>query len=588
MLSFRSKILIGYILAFSLAIAAIYPLAGHVVNSLVYKAMESRADEFIAKLQTAPEDISLIRRLKADQHLTFFRVSVISSNRNVLYDSHTTRLFGPAFSQEFIVEHPEVLKAFQYGTGFAIEYSDLLGYKFIYFAKRFDFHGQDYVIRLAFPYTYVEEGAYDFRITLLIFSVSVLLLTSLLTWFIVSRLTDPITQIIQQVDSYRNQPGTSVPKIELGIKDPSNDFVRLAGTFNSLSERIQLQFNTLSLERNERAAILDTLAEGVIAVDPNLHVIFANKTALKMFDLEGEKVLNQHIDILKQKKATEQLHRTLKENASFTELLELKGPTGRIYLETFSAPKEHMGGAILILHDQSQSYRMIQMRRNFISNASHELKTPITIIGGFAEALGDNPDLPKERIQEITQKIIRNCERMTNLIKDLLALSDIEHLPYSRLLHVDLVELLEKCLQTVQEVYPGTKVHLHAPGDKPYYLTGDPRLLEMAFSNLLSNGAKYSEPPADLTVSLAHQEGTVSIAFADKGFGIPEEELENIFQRFYRIDFHQGAKIEGTGLGLSLVETIIEKHGGSIKVDSAVGVGTTFTLTLPVGEEPQE
>lgn len=583
MLSFRYKIIIAYILAFSLAIAAIYPLAGYVVNSLVYKAMEARADEFIAKLQTAPEDISLIRRLKADKHLTFFRVSVISSNRHVLYDSHTTRLFGPAFSQEFIVEHPEVLEAFQQGTGFAIEYSDLLGYKFIYFAKRFDFHGNDYIIRLAFPYTYVDEGAYDFRVTLLLFSVTVLLLTSLLTWLIVNRLTSPIAQIIQQVDSYRNQSGAPFPKIELDIKDPSNDFVRLAGTFNSLAGKIQQQFNTLSLERNERAAILDTLAEGVIAVDPNLHIIYANKTALKMFDLEREKVQNQHIDILKQKKATEQLQRTLKEQASFTEVLEIKGPAGRIYLETFSAPKEHMGGAILILHDQSQSYRMIQMRRNFISNASHELKTPITIIGGFAEALGDNPDLPKERIQEITRKIIRNCERMTHLIKDLLALSDIEHLPYSRLLHVDLVELLERCLQTAQEVYPGTKVQLNASGD--FYMIGDPRLLEMAFSNLLSNGAKYSDPPADLSVSLTHQDGFISIAFADKGFGIPEEELENIFQRFYRIDFHQGIKREGTGLGLSLVETIIEKHGGTIKVNSTVGVGTTFILTLPVGEE---
>lgn len=586
MLSFRYKIIITYILAFSLAIAAIYPLAGYVVNNLVYRAMESRADEFIAKLQTAPEDISLIRRLKADKHLTFFRVSVISSDRHVLYDSHTTRLFGPAFSQEFIVEHPEVLEAFQQGTGFAIEYSDLLGYKFIYFAKRFDFHGSDYVIRLAFPYTYVDEGAYDFRVTLLIFSVSVLLLTSLLTWLIINRLTSPIAQIIQQVDSYRNQSGAPFPKIELDTRDPSNDFVRLAGTFNSLAGKVQQQFDTLSSERNERAAILDTLAEGVIAVDPNLNIIYANKTALKMFDLERERVQNQHVDILKQKKATEQLQKTLKEQASFTEVLEIKGPTGRMYLETFSAPKEHMGGAILILHDQSQSYRMIQMRRNFISNASHELKTPITIIGGFAEALGDNPDLPKERIQEITRKIIRNCERMTHLIKDLLALSDIEHLPYSRLLHVDLVELLENCLKTVQEVYPGTRVQLHFSEDKDYIMTGDPRLLEMAFSNLLSNGAKYSDPPADLTVTLTHQEGAISIAFADKGFGIPEEELENIFQRFYRVD--QGAKREGTGLGLSLVETIIEKHGGTIKVNSTVGVGTTFTLTLPVGEELQE
>lgn len=225
------------------------------------------------------------------------------------------------------------------------------------------------------------------------------------------------------------------------------------------------------------------------------------------------------------------------------------------------------------------------MRQNFIANASHELKTPLTVIRGFAETLQDNPDLPQEILVEVTGKIVNNCRKMTGLIKDLLTLSDIENMSESNLIECDIEDLIHSCQEHVLEAHPTAQIRAENVTGEPIFCTADPRLLAMAFNNLLENAVKYSKEPAEVTVTMDRKDDFVTVAIADKGIGIPATDLQNIFQRFYSVDRAHSQKMGGSGLGLSIVETVIEKHFGRITVESEVGKGSTFTIMLPTHME---
>lgn len=584
MFSFRQKILIAYLVVFLLFLAGMYPFATSTVQKIATKAMYDRSQELIEKIQTAPNDEALIRRLKEQKALVFFRISVINNERKVLYDSHTKRILGPRFSQEYVVEHPEVLEAFKTGRGYNEDYSQLLGQKFAYLAIAFDFHGKKYVLRTAFPYKYVTELTHDFETGVIALAAAILLLFSLMTWFIINHLTSPIQQIIKAIVPYQKGETNVVPTIELKKLSRTDEFVKLADTLNSLSVRIKNQIANITQERNEKEAILESLVEGVIAVDVNMVITYANNMASKL--LENNNLVGQSFDdhdntILHAQKFHALILNCQLQKKALTDTLQLKHDSQKIFLEIVAAPKKENSGAILVLQDKTSHYKLLDMRKDFIANASHELKTPITIIRGFAETLHDNPDLPPDTCHEVTAKIVRNCNRMTNLIKDLLTLTDVENLPESRLMECDLYEIIKNCRDSVKEVHRDAQIVIEKTEGEEMTLVADANLLEHAFINLIDNAAKYSVPPAQITITMGHENGKIIISVSDKGIGIPAPDLEYIFQRFYTVDKARSRKMGGSGLGLSIVETIIEKHFGHISVKSEVGQGTTFTVVLP-------
>lgn len=582
MFSFRQKIFITYVLVFLVFIAMIFPFAQRTVKDIVRKGMEDRAADVIQKIDTAPNDEALLRKIKDAKALIFFRVSIITNERKVLYDSHKKRILGPRFSQDHVVNHPEVIEAFRTGTGYHEEYSDTLEQDFYYLAMAFNFHGKTYVLRTAFPLRYVEEITKDFEVGFLCSAIAILLLFSIMTWFIINYLTRPIEQIISAVKPYQDGLTQIVPQIKLKPENRSDEFGQLANTLNSLSVRIGKQINTLTVERNEKEAILESLVEGVVAVNNEMIITYVNTQAAQFLEISIEDVLERPAQLLRQEQCIHLLEKCQKEEQVLRETLELKTSTEKIYLEIIAAPKKDETGAILVLQDKTEHYRIIEMRKDFIANASHELKTPITIIRGFAEALHDNPDLPRDTCTEVTGKIVRNCEKMTHLIKDLLTLTDIEHIPESRLMECNLLELAENVKTTVNDAYPEAHIEIQNEPEKDYYLMADPNLIELCLVNLVENAAKYSNAPATITISLEANEDWISIAVKDKGFGIHKSELENIFQRFYRSEKSRyNKKIGGSGLGLSIVEMIIAKHFGKITVASVEGEGSTFTVYLP-------
>ena len=518
----------------------------------------------------------MIRRLKRMNHLLFFRVSVITDEQRILWDSHTKRLLGPKFSQEYVVEHPEVIEAFDKGIAFSTDYSDLLGQKFFYMAKTFDFHGKTYLIRTGFPHAYIQSVSEDFQFWIVALGSLVLAFFGGMTLLVVNRLTSPIQQIINILTPYKANQLDELANLDFSVTTKQQEFVRLGDTLSALSKGIKEHVDTITTERNEKESILESLEEGIVAVGRDGRVQYLNGRSTELMGVTSDV---DSIEELPWKESIALLKRCQNENGVLQEVLQVKGPKGRIYLQMIAIPREGGMGAILVLQDQTQERRIAAMRKNFVANASHELKTPITIIQGFAETLHDNPQLPKDTTHEVTGKIVKNCERMTQLIRDLLALTDIEHLPETRLVDVELGDLLQQCQATVEAVYTDAEVTVQQ-GD--WHVVGDPSLLEMAFTNLLNNGAKYSEAPARIEVGFERRGSEIGVSVRDHGHGIPEDQLDQIFQRFYRVESAYTKKTGGSGLGLAIVDTIVEKHLGRIEVESVLGEGTVFRVWLPV------
>ncbi len=562
------------------------PMASSIVKHIVKNAMENRAYELIAQVQSAPNNEALIRRLKEQKSSIFFRVSVITNDRKILYDSHTKRLLGPRFSQEHFIDHPEVVDAFEKGKGYSESYSDVLRQKFAYVAVSFEFHDKTYVIRTAFPFRYIKEIINDIEVSFLILATAVLVLFSLMTWFIINHLTKPIQKIISAVSSYEENGIDNLPEIKPGSITTSDDIAKLAATLNSLSSKVKRQIDSLRQERNEKAILLESMVEGVVAVDENNLVTFVNLAASRFLGLKRDEIIGKGFNISGESECEALLEACQKEGQPLTSTLFKEMDGQYFYLDIVAAPKNNNKGAILVLQDKSAHYKILEMRKDFVANASHELKTPITIIKGFAETLHDNAEiLSREMTKEITEKIVRNCDRMENLIKDLLTLSDIENIPSSRLQECNLIALVEKCRGIILSVYPDAEIEIKC-SSLEVNLICDPDLLEMAIMNLIQNAVKYSQSPAHVKISIAKSDGFVTLQVMDEGIGIAAEDLEKIFERFYRVNkARNGQKVGGSGLGLSIVETVIHKHFGKIDVSSILGKGTTFTITLPVKDE---
>lgn len=576
-ISLRYKIFCSVVGIFILFFAFLYPLVPIVVKRIIIRSIHERSGELIKKIQDEKDDEQLIQKLKDQKYLIFFRVSLITNERKLLYDSYTKRLLGPGFNKKKALNHPEVEQAFVEGFGFHEGYSTVLRQHFIYMAKSFDFQGKTYILRTAYPSKVVDALSADVKLGLILLSLFATTIFGSITWFLLHWLTRPIRHMIAAIRPYHEGKVEHLPKLVFPSLHRGDEASQLASTLNSLSKKVQHQIDKLIQERNEKRAILESLVEGVIAVDKQMRVTYANRISYKLLGVTSEPFSSRELTTA-ELSSRDLLLKCQQEQAAVTSVVHVDSPQ-RIF-EMTAVPKGNDGGAVLVIEDKTVHYKLIEMRKDFIANASHELKTPITVIRGFAETLQNHPHLPSETYQAITQKMINSSKRMAMLIKDLLTLTDIEHSKEDGQMECDLPTLLQNCQSFLMEKHPDAQVTIDQPAEEVVTM-GHHNLLELAFMNLLENAAKYSVGPAQIRVKLIKREQGVDISIADQGIGIPEGELENIFHRFYTVNKAHSRKLGGSGLGLSIVETIIKKHQGTISVASQLNKGSTFTIHLP-------
>lgn len=586
-LNFRQKIILSHILLFFVFVIFAFPFIEKIVSRIVFNNLEMNTFNLIQKIERAKDEQEMLILLKETEGYIFFQVSLYNSNGDLIYDSARGE-FGKLEEHGSVLPHQELLEVLQKKVVFSVEESTVFKTQLAYVKIVFEMNGQAYILRTAVPFSQVEEFTSQFKIWFVSFCALALLFFGSVTWLIFHRINFPIRQIIKAIKPYQSGQEEVIPHLELSKSiDEEDDFYKLAHTLNSLSDRLRLQIKNITDERNEKEAILESLGEGVIAVDAEMNVRYINFIGSKMIGIPRRQLLGKPFPMIQESPFSELLEKCHYLLESCQEKLNVLtdsisiGETKKVYLDLIAAPKAQRNGAILVLQDKSSHYKVLEMGKDFVANASHELRTPITIIKGFAETLEDLPELPRDMVVDITEKIVRNCQRMDTLVKNLLTLADLENLPDSRFQECDLVALAETCKQVVLAVYESAQIGIEKSSES-IVVAADPDILELAIINLLDNAAKYSNPPAKIKIKIEQEVDEALISISDQGIGIPPVDLEHIFERFYTVDKARSRRLGGAGLGLSIVRTIVEKHHGTISVTSEVGVGTTFSIRLPI------
>jgi len=560
-----------------------------------------------------------IEVLAAGGHL---RLTLIGSDGVVLADSERTP--EQVARMDNHLRRDEVIKALATGTGSSVRLSATTGVRYAYAARTVTAEdGRLYVVRIAQPLNAL--ATLQWRLTTgLVLALSVGLLAAMVVFFWISR------RVIQPVARLAQGAGAIAAGSYSERLEPPNEehLASLAEALNRMAARVEEQIAAVRAERDHLEAIVRSMSDGVLVTDQEGRAQLVNPELRTLFGLggaegEGARALDPlgrtPLEIIRQPELAHLVEQTLAEGRSGTVTVELRQPERRILalssaaLTTRSESRPRTGGAsptalaapfdpasphgaVVVARDITRSVRIDEMRRDFVANVSHELKTPLSAIRGFAETLqyGALEDPPAAR--RFIGRILDQCRRLQNLLDDLLILSRLESADRTPVYApVDLRALARRAVETVVEgaAAKGVTVTLAVDELPSAPLFGDRESLERLVLNLVENAVKYNRSGGQVQVRLTRETSPAAggdeqavIEVADDGIGIPEADLGRIFERFYRVDKGRtrtaGDDEGGTGLGLAIVKHIVQSHGGRIAVESELEIGTTFRVILPL------
>jgi len=404
-----------------------------------------------------------------------------------------------------------------------------------------------------------------------------------LSLLISRRISAPITRMKRIAQLFaQGQLDTRVPDTGAAELD------ELAGALNEMATQLQDRILTITRQRNEVKAILSSLGEGVLAVDCRGRIVSVNRAAAQLLGIDPLGAQGRHIEEVIRNVGLQQFVRQTLDSDQPTEddvsFPEEGGRFFRVHGAPLADPQAERGGAVIVLSDMTRIHRLENLRRDFVANVSHELKTPVTSIQGFVEALLDGGLGDGEQTSRYLGIIAKHAQRLNAIIDDLLSLSRLEEGTERRAILFEDVALrgvLEAAVELagLRAEQKRIKVELSCEGSVSAKINAP--LLEQAIVNLIDNAVKYSDEGTIVSIEVLQKDNEVAICVRDRGCGIPKEHLARIFERFYVVDKSRSRKLGGTGLGLAIVKHIIGVHGGHIGVESLPGQGTAFTLHLP-------
>jgi two-component system phosphate regulon sensor histidine kinase PhoR len=364
----------------------------------------------------------------------------------------------------------------------------------------------------------------------------------------------------------------------------SREHAELAAAFNIMSSRLAATFDQTAHDREQLRTILSGMVEGVIAVDPEQTVLFANERAGELLGFAPPAAVGRKLwEVARQRGFIELLEKGLTHLGPYREQLELRGPAERslaVYVSRLPA------GAVVVIHDVTELRTLERMRQDFVANVSHELKTPLAVIKSNIEALQDGAaDDPDARATFLGQAA-QEADRLEALVQDLLSLARIESGELGlETQPVALDKAILDCLERNQqraETKSHTLVEVPPPDGPPGVMAlADPDALRQVLDNLVDNAIKYTRNGGTITVRWYAAGDQACFEVQDTGVGISDRDLPRIFERFYRADKARSREVGGTGLGLSIVKHLLQSMKGTIRVASQVGKGTTFRVSLP-------
>lgn len=398
----------------------------------------------------------------------------------------------------------------------------------------------------------------------------------------------PIRRLITKTQGILHSSGLQeTDEADDQLKDPQNEWSDLESTINEIRRDLQSKVEALLLEREQQATLMAAISDAILATDLEERPLFFNS---RFAMLMGSVDLNKNLklwQIFRDPELLSTFKDSVKTGQSFTlKAIPMHSGESRRFFSVSVAPlrdaKKNIYGAVGVFHDVTDLKLAEQMRIDFVANVSHELRTPLTSIKGYADTLTHDAQEGRPLQKEFMDIISRNVERLMSLIQDLLDLSALESTEIIQKSLINTREITERILQqlkgstrskglTVEVIYQAETVY------------ADPKRLEQVVVNLLDNAHKYTPEKGSITVTWEDQATSTALRIHNSGPGIPLEHQPRLFERFYRVDRARSRDMGGTGLGLAIVKHILQKHEGSVRVESRTGDGATFICVFPRG-----
>ena len=584
-LGIRSKLLLVWLgpVAVAMVVAVVY-LGGALDRLLVDRI---RADLLVrlelcereasaaAAGDTAPRWNVLAHDLGRRAHA---RVTFIGPDGAVLGDSE---LDDPAVARlESHADRPEVRLALATGPAAVTRHSATLGYRMMYAAAPFRRDAElAGVVRIAVPLREVDETVAALRRLLLLaglLGMGAAALMAVIATHLVSRSLRHLTRAAGRM---------AAGDLEVRTHPTGNDEVAALGhALDQLADSLSHSLGEIREERDLLDRILSGMQEGILLLDGNGLVELVNPSLREMLLLGADGVGRPLLEVVRHAALKDLLERSRQTDETVTGEIEVGGLRPRRLLVHARKLAGEPAGLLVVFVDVTELRRLETMRRDFVANVSHELRTPIAAVRSAAETVRGAAASDAEATAHFLDMIDRNAERLQRLVEDLLDLSRIESREFKLTLEpVPVGPAVERASQLFRDraVARWVKLLTDAPPDLPS-ARADRRALEQVLTNLVDNATKYCTEGATVTVRATRDGSMLRIAVTDTGPGIEERHLPRLFERFYRVDAGRSRELGGTGLGLSIVKHLVDAMGGVVSVESTVGVGSTFTVSLPV------
>ena len=482
-------------------------------------------------------------------------------------------------------DRPEIIEALRGGRpGVSSRYSPTMKKRLLYVAVPLKGDSEvAAVVRTSISDDTLDEALEKVRVEMALGGLVIAGLAVLLSFLVSNRIRRPISEIRRGAEFFSGgrfdfeMPASNVEEIS-----------SLSESMNQMASGLRQRINTITQQRNELEGVLSSMMEGVIGVDLEERIIGMNRAAARILGCDTALVQGRSIqEVLRYS----DLQRFVKE------ALSLDGPVEKdmvLYLEGervlrgLGTPlrdgEGRRKGALIVLNDVTRLRKLENIRRDFVANVSHEIKTPITAIKGFVETLKDGAAEKPEDVERFLAIIQKHVERLEAIVEDLLSLSRIEKEAEREEIVLEthrIREILAGAVQVCDAKASAKDLAFEIACPETLSARINPRLLEQALVNLLDNAIKYSERGQTVTLEGLKENKEVVIRVRDKGCGIERRHLDRLFERFYRVDQARSRKLGGTGLGLAIVKHIMQAHHGRVSVESKPGAGSTFILHLP-------
>lgn len=486
---------------------------------------------------------------------------------------------------------PEIYKAFNREENSIIRHSATLNIDLIYYAKMMNrpLYGLTHVIRVAMPYTELQLAYRSIYIYIGIWAILFLSLSVVLFIFLGNKLERPLNDLATTAQQYASLDFST----ETFISSNLTEIQEVFSSMRHMAKKIVEQIDDIQQQKEELQVVLDGMTEAVIVLDPHGQIIESNPSAEQAFSVKGSSLIGKYyLQLLRNSELNEIVEDALDTIGQPIQQSEIKVQLNdhfyqvhlsRIGIETELESKN----ILMVLNDITTLMHLEKVRRDFVANVSHELKTPVTSIKGFTETLlYSDLSLDPQKSKHFLKIINSQTDRLHAIIEDLLTLSRLEqsHNRADDFIPINLNSVISDSVQICRDKPGNEERTITIECNRDLQMRGNSLLLEQTLINLIDNALKYSEVTTPVKVICSKLPTQVRIEVSDKGYGIPHSSIDRIFERFYRVDKGRSRDKGGTGLGLAIVKHIVAQHQGTIEVKSEEGEGTTFSLTFPTGE----